>query len=41
MVQKNVIYLLGGLSPWEGGKTGCGATEGEPFGRPQGLGGGA
>jgi len=40
VVPEDVIHLLWGLRPWEGGDARLGTTVGEPLGRPQGLGGG-
>ena len=40
VVQKDIVHLLWGLCPWEGGEGWLGTTVGEPFGRPKALGGG-
>jgi len=40
MAQKDVVHLLPGLCPREGGEAWLGTTEGEPLGRPNALGGG-
>jgi len=34
MVQQDLVHLLRGLSPWEGGEVGWGTAVGEPLGRP-------
>jgi len=40
VVQKDIVHLLWGLGPWEGGEAWLGASVGEPLSRPQALGGG-
>ena len=40
VVQQDLVHLLEGLSPWEGGEAPWGAAVGEPFGCPQALAGG-
>jgi len=38
--QKDIVHLLWGFGPWEGGEAWVGAPIGEPLGRPKALGGG-
>jgi len=41
VVQKDVVHLLWGFSPWEGREGRLGTPIGESLGRPKALGGGA
>ena len=39
VVQKDIVHLLRGLGPWEGGEARLGTPVGEPLSRPKALGG--